>query len=121
MTNKLLVVMALSLGALSANAVANTTKVNPRSPTAGVVCDVYFCANDKGVSAELTTRYLGKKKGARLTAQGDFDHSAFTFSNGVFCDSTERLCRKDRYFGVDGKRGGKIDEHYTELLYGHKP
>lgn len=120
MVNKLLVVMVLSVGALSADAVGNTMKNNPRSPTAGVVCDVYFCANDKGVSAELTTRYLGKKKGVRLTAQGDFDHSAFTFSNGVFCDSTERLCRKDRYFGVDGKRSGKVDEHYTELLYAHK-
>ena len=120
MVNKLLVVIALSLGALSANVMANTTKSSPRSPTDGVVCDVYFCANDKGVSAELTTRYLGKKKGKRLTAQANFDHSAFTFSNGVFCDSTERLCRKDRYFGVDGKRSGKVDEHYTELLYAHK-
>ncbi|MEY7343618.1 YcgJ family protein, partial [Escherichia coli] len=27
---------------------------------------------------------------------------------GVFCDVKEKLCRDDRYFGVDGKRSGKI-------------
>lgn len=56
-----------------------------------------------------------------LSEQGDFDRSEFTFSNGVFCDSKERLCRKERYLGLDGKRSGVVDEHYTELLFGQIP
>lgn len=87
------------------------------SPVKGVVCDIYFCADDGGVSDALTTKYLGKKKGEQLAAQGDFDRSAFTFANGVYCNTRAHMCRKDRYFGADGKPSGKIDSKTTQWLF----
>ena|SRR5438445_777532 len=88
-----------------------------RSPEAGVLCDRYMCANNKGVSRELTEKHLGKKAVTRLFAQGDFDRTEFTFVNGIFCDIKEQLCRKDRYYGVEGKRSGAVSEKYTKLLF----
>lgn len=116
--NKILVALALSLCSTSAFAMV---KVEPKSPAVGVVCDIYICADSKGISIELTQKFLGKTASEHLSKQGDFDRSEFTFANGVFCDSKERLCRKDRYFGLDGKRSGVVDEHYTELLFGQIP
>lgn len=88
-----------------------------RLPTKGVVCDVYFCADVTGISDVLTTKYLGAKKGRHLASQGEFDRSAFTFSNGIYCDTKEKVCRKDRYFGVDGKPSGEIDSKTTQWLF----
>ncbi|WP_049190438.1 YcgJ family protein, partial [Serratia marcescens] len=56
-------------------------------------------------------------KGKQLAAQGDFDRTAFTFANGIYCDTKEKVCRKDRYFGADGKPSGKIDRTTTQLLF----
>ncbi|MDN0088295.1 YcgJ family protein [Yersinia nurmii] len=117
--NKSLAMLVLSLGFVAAYADAATTKNRLQSPTPGVVCDKYVCADAKnGISVPLTERYLGKKKSQRLASQGDFDRTQFTFVNGIFCDVKERLCRKDRYYGVDGKHSGAIDEQTTELLFG---
>lgn len=88
-----------------------------RSAAKGVVCDVYVCADATGISDTLTTTYLGAKKGQQLTAQGEFDRTAFTFANGVYCDTKEKVCRKDRYFGADGKPSGAIDRTTTQLLF----
>ncbi|RIG60776.1 hypothetical protein CUA59_23310, partial [Shigella flexneri] len=55
-------------------------------------------------------------QGASLSLQG-YDPSEFTFANGVFCDVKEKLCRDDRYFGVDGKRSGKINQTTTKMLF----
>lgn len=91
---------------------------NPlRSPAKGVVCDAYFCADATGISDPLTTKYLGAKKGQQLASQGEFDRTAFTFANGVYCDTKEKVCRKDRYFGADGKPSGKIDSKTTQWLF----
>ena len=90
-----------------------------RSPASGVVCDTHFCADAEGISNGLTTEYLGAKKSAQLVAQGEFDRTAFTFSNGVYCDTKEKVCRKDRYFGADGKPSGAVDMTTTEQLFGH--
>jgi len=87
------------------------------NPAPGVVCDVHFCANTRGVSERLTTQYLGVKKGQQLVAQGEFDRTAFSFANGVYCDTKEKVCRKDRYFGADGKPSGAIDKPTTQLLF----
>ncbi|WP_449543717.1 YcgJ family protein [Enterobacter ludwigii] len=88
-----------------------------RLPTKGVVCDTYICADATGISDALTTKYLGKQKGAQLAAQGAFDRTAFTFANGIYCDTKEKMCRKDRYFGADGKPSGKIDSKTTQWLF----
>ncbi|WP_309300358.1 YcgJ family protein [Yokenella regensburgei] len=52
-----------------------------------------------------------------MAAQGAFDCTAFTFANGVYCDTKEKVCRKDRYFGADGKLSGAIDKKTTALLF----
>ncbi|MGQ8702584.1 YcgJ family protein [Serratia marcescens] len=88
-----------------------------RSPAKGVVCDAYFCADATGISDTLTTKYLGQKKSQQLAAQGAFDRTVFTFTNGVYCDTREKMCRKDRYFGADGKPSGKIDRKTTQWLF----
>ncbi|WP_318654336.1 YcgJ family protein [Acinetobacter baumannii] len=76
--------------AFSANTLAQNTAA-VFSPKRGVVCDKYICADKKGVSKSLTNQYLGAKKAKQAFSQGDFDTSAFTFSNGVFCDTTALL------------------------------
>ncbi|MEJ2116657.1 MAG: YcgJ family protein [Alphaproteobacteria bacterium] len=88
-----------------------------RSPEARVLCDRYICSNDKGISRALTKKYLGKKAAIKVFSQGNFDRTEFTFANGIFCDVKERLCRENRYFGLDGKRSGAISEKYTNLLF----
>lgn len=92
-----------------------------RSPARGVLCDRYFCANDKGISRALTEKYLGQRAAAKLFSQGDFDLTEFTFANGIFCDVKERLCRHDRYYGADGRRSGAVSGKYTGLLFGSSP
>lgn len=95
-------------------------KVALNSPEPGVLCDRYLCVDGKGgVSRELTEKHLGKKAATKLFSQGDFDPTQFTFANGIFCDVKERLCREDRYYGVDGERSGKVSEKYTKLLFVH--
>ncbi|MEH4266063.1 YcgJ family protein [Klebsiella aerogenes] len=101
--------LSLSAGAAEHNRLTN--------PAPGVVCDVYICADATGISHSLTTTYLGAKKGQQLAAQGAFDRTAFTFSNGIYCDIKEKICRKDRYFGADGKPSGAIDTTATQLLF----
>ncbi|WP_436882727.1 YcgJ family protein [Enterobacter asburiae] len=88
-----------------------------RLPAKGVVCDAYFCADAAGISDLMTTKYLGAKKGQHLAAQGEFNRTTFTFANGIYCDTKEKVCRKDRYFGADGKPSGKIDSKTTQWLF----
>ncbi|WP_264372104.1 YcgJ family protein [Aeromonas schubertii] len=82
------------------------------------MCDRYVCADAKGLSEALTRRHMGDKAADKIFSQGEFDLTEFTFSNGIFCDVKERLCREDRYFGEDGKRSGAVSERYTEQLFG---
>lgn len=110
------VIVVLVLGGLSASAGAAATK-KLQLPTKGVVCDTYICADATGISDVLTIKYLGKQKGVQLVAQGVFDRTAFTFANGVYCDTKEKLCRKDRYFGADGKPSGAVDTLTTQQLF----
>ena len=88
-----------------------------QSPACGVVCDPYICVSSDGISPALTRKYLGEKAAENLQSLQGCDPSEFTFSNGVFCDVKEKLCRDDRYFGVDGKRSGKINQTTTKMLF----
>ncbi|MEN5181718.1 YcgJ family protein [Comamonas testosteroni] len=88
------------------------------SPTPGVLCDRYVCADDKGISRELTRTHLGKKAAANeLFTSSHVDLTEFTLANGIFCDVKERLCRVDRYY-ENGQRSA-VSEKYTKLLFGH--
>lgn len=112
------ITMLLFIFAGGAPILACAAEHNPlRSPAKGVVCDVYFCADATGISDALTMKYLGAKKGKQLAAQGEFDRTAFTFADGVYCDTKAHECRQDRYFGADGKPSGKIDSKTTQWLF----
>lgn len=90
-----------------------------QSPAPGVICDRYVCANDKGISRELTQKYLGKKAAANeVFTSRHVDPSEFTLANGIFCDVKERLCREDRYYGENGQRAGAVSKKYTKMLFG---
>ncbi|HFI5337044.1 TPA: YcgJ family protein [Serratia liquefaciens] len=89
------------------------------SPHPGVLCDRYFCADKEvGVSVALTRQYLGTAEAEKLVAQGEFDKTAFTYANGVFCDLAEKQCRSNRYFDAQGHRSGEVLETETRLLFG---
>lgn len=106
----------LAVSAMSAQA---RTPAKLHSPVSGVLCDRYVCANDKGISRELTEKYLGKKAAANeVFTSSDVDLTEFTFANGIFCDVKERLCREDRYYGTNGQRSGAVSKKYTKLLFG---
>lgn len=108
-------VSLLAVGVMSAHADPAAT-VRLRAP--GVLCDQYLCANDKGISRQLTEKYVGKQAATKLFSQGDFSLTEFTFANGVFCDVKARLCRENRYYGTDGKHSGAVSKKYTALLFG---
>ncbi len=88
------------------------------SPKKGVICDQYICVDKKGVSKSLTAQYLGTKKANKVFSQGNFDRSAFTFSNGVFCDTNTKRCHVDRYF--DNGHRSKVDKKITDQLFNNK-
>ncbi|HFS6020966.1 TPA: YcgJ family protein [Raoultella ornithinolytica] len=64
--------------------------VSLHSPEAHVLCDKYICATaTDGVSQAMTAKYLGKEAAKRLSSQGQFDPTSFTFAGGTFCDKSE--------------------------------
>ena len=93
----LLSVIGCTCFMLSSVAMAKTSS-SVYSPKKGVICDKYICADKKGVSKKLTAKYLGTPKANRAFSHDDFDTSAFTLSNCVFCDTKSKLCLVDRYF-----------------------
>lgn len=109
--------IVLTFSAASALPAYAASREAVHSPKQGVLCDKYACADNKGLSKKLTEKYIGKKAATKLFSQGAFDTTQFTLSNGIFCDTKERLCRKDRYFGADGKRNA-VSDQYTKMLFG---
>jgi hypothetical protein len=108
--------LLLIVGVMPAHAKQRATI---QSPASGVLCDRYVCANDKGISRELTEKYLGKEAAANeVFTSSDIDLTEFTFANGIFCDVKERLCREDRYYGANGQRTGAVSKKYTNALFG---
>jgi len=108
--------LLLTVGVMPAHAKDQATI---QSPASGVLCDRYVCANDKGISHELTEQYLGKKAAAaEVFTSSNVDLTEFTFANGIFCDVKERLCREDRYYGANGQRSGAVSKKYTTALFG---
>lgn len=103
---------------LISSGIATAASTSLHSPTRGVVCDEYFCANAKeGISIVLTKKYISKKASDQLTSMGNFDHTAFTFSNGVYCDINEKTCYSDRFFGADGKLSAPVDTAVSQMLF----
>ena len=113
----LLKLIAYTCLIISSSAIAKTS-TSLISPKKGVICDQYICVDKKGVSKSLTAQYLGTKKANKVFSQGNFDRSAFTFSNGVFCDTNTKRCHVDRYF--DNGHRSKVDKKITDQLFNNK-
>lgn len=77
-----------------------------------VLCGTWFVR----MLMVLPEEYRGKTKAIRFTAQGEFDCKEFTFANGSHCDVKEKICRKNRYYGVDGKPSGSPDTTTRQLF-----
>ena len=90
---------------------------NVYSPEQGVICDKKsnFCVDSKGISMGLTKEYLGEKavaKFEKMTAGiTDMDMSSYTLSNGLSCDSHQKICKKSKW-------DDKADKHWTKILFG---
>ena len=84
------------------------------SPDQGVLCDKRsgFCADSQGISMALTGQFLGKTAAARLLKimGTDSDMTSFTMSNGVHCETKQRLC-------VTSKTTGRPDAAANGVLY----
>lgn len=111
-------VIATSLLLLSVPSFAKTT-ATLKSPAKGVVCDQYVCADQKGISKNLTAKYLGQRQAQKAFSQGSFDTTQFTFANGVFCDTKTQKCHIDRYYDAKGQHSA-VDTTTTKLLFPKK-
>lgn len=113
-----IILTALGISALTACATteSNTSKAL-LNPEAGVLCDQYVCVDKNGVSQSLTEKYLHKSRAETLEAFGEFDVTAMTFANGIFCDTSTQKCHVDRFFEADGQRSA-VSQEYTEKLFG---
>ncbi|QNY07672.1 hypothetical protein IC769_07505 [Acinetobacter seifertii] len=61
------------------------------SPQKGVICDKYICADKKGISKKLTTKYLGPYKANKAFSQGDFDTSAWLCCTKLFLRASSAI------------------------------
>lgn len=117
MNLKALCLVGITIAALPMLSSAKSTS-SLKSPEKNVLCDKYVCVSAKeGVSVALTKKYLGDKRAKAIEQDGDFDKTAMTFTNGVFCDIKEQKCHMDRYFEADGKRSA-VSKEYTQKLFG---
>ncbi|MEZ8739365.1 YcgJ family protein [Photobacterium swingsii] len=96
---------------IEANSTSSTANHTPLadgiySPEHGIICDqkAGFCVDGFGISMAFTQTFLGEdaqnkmlKMIEEVGGSDNFDSSRFSFSNKVYCDSTERRCFDDRY------------------------
>lgn len=113
---KKIVLMTVLIG-LSASALASGVW----SPDRGVVCDkkAGFCVDHDGISRGLTSLYLGEKASSKLDKTlgdgADVNLGEYSLSNGVYCDSKEKQCYKDRYYP---RTPDKKEKPLTEKIFG---
>jgi len=88
------------------------------SPSKGVLCDQYVCADNHGLSDQLTADYLGEPAADRLLAQGDYERLSFTFSNGVSCCVKDQRCYEAGYHDAKNGKPGRVSLYYTTILFG---
>lgn len=112
-----IVLTTLGFSVLAACATTDNHREALLNPETGVLCDQYVCVDQNGVSQALTEKYLDKSRAETLSSFGEFDVTAMTFANGIFCDTSTKLCHIDRFFEADGQRSA-ISKEYTEKLFG---
>ena len=86
------------------------------SPDKGVICDkkAGFCTDSYGISLGLTKEYLGgkaEKKWSKILSDNSFDSTSFTLSNGLSCNTKQKICKKSKF-------DDNADAHWTKVLFG---
>lgn len=90
---------------------------NVFSPESGVICDSksQFCSDSHGISLGFTKEYLGEEASniwsKRLTK--DFDSTIFTMSDGIFCDTNQKICKKSKW-------DDSTDKSITQRIFNEK-
>ena len=89
---------------------------NVYSPDQGVICDkkAGFCSDSYGISLGMTKEFLGEKaadKWTKILSDKDFDATSYTMSNGLSCDTKQKICKKSKW-------DDKADAHWTKILFG---
>ena len=88
---------------------------NVFSPEKQVLCDrkSKFCSDSFGISLGFTKEFLGDKAQniwlKRMTR--DFDGTIFTMSDGIYCDTNKKICKKSKW-------DDKADLVITKRLFG---
>ena len=89
---------------------------NVYSPDQGIICDKksQFCADSQGISLGWTKEYLGAKAEAVWTKHitKDFDTTVFTMSNGLYCDTNKKICKKSKW-------DDRANSHWTRIMFGN--
>ncbi|VFS96577.1 YcgJ family protein [Escherichia coli] len=89
-----------------------------QSPACGVVCDPYICVSSDGISPAVNKEISRRKKPLKT-----YNHYKATIPANLhsltvyFAMLKKNYVRDDRYFGVDGKRSGKINQTTTKMLF----
>ena len=52
-----------------------------------------------------------KKKVFGLLSDKDFDATIYAMSNGLYCDTNKKICKKSKW-------DNKADPHWTQILFG---
>jgi len=86
------------------------------SPSKGVICDKKskFCTDSYGISLALTKEYLGAKaerRWSKILSDNSFDSTSFTLSNGLSCNTKQKVCKKSKW-------DDNADPHWTKVLFG---
>jgi len=107
-----MVALMISLGSI-ANAKSHE---NVYSPEQGVICDKKseFCSDSYGISLGMTKDFLGQKAADKMTkilSDKDFDATVYAMSNGLYCDTKQKICKKSKW-------DEKADAYWTKILFG---
>ncbi|MDQ8935850.1 YcgJ family protein [Acinetobacter rudis] len=103
--------MFVALSGLAINAQAKLT-----SPKQGVLCDQYVCADQNGISKDLTGNYLNQTYARAITGKGT-ELTQFTYADGTYCDAQAKKCYVDRYLDSNGQRSA-VASYATQRLFG---
>jgi len=110
MKKNIVAITALFIGATSLVSASSVY-----SPDRGVICDKKsgFCVDSYGISLGMTKEYLGSRAERKWTKilNGGIDTKHFTFSNGLSCDTQQKICKKSKW-------DDNADSHWTRVLFG---
>jgi hypothetical protein len=109
---KVRLLAAVAVAAFSAGALADNDKIDLLA--GGILCDRgdQVCYDYSGANIEQTRRKFGEYAASdvkkKLKKSGEWGEKKFTLSNGVKCNTQNRVCKKD---GGEGDRAKKITNH----------